>query len=198
MNLEDFQQNEQYADSEIDETEILFTIEFDEVDVDFEIDVVDAFIFFFISIMSIFALSAESIFFVRRQSIVDTFEPVEHERVRIFTLNDFGVVLNFWCEKIDIFRNQYDGLYEILSMLKSHTTFNNLLESLTIFKRHTKNKLPILFMRKKLINFIFEKQFITTESRKKANSKLTSNEDFVFFDFKISINEINSLSFEMC
>ena len=40
MNLKDFQQNEQYANSKIDETKILFTIEFD------EIDVVDVFIFF--------------------------------------------------------------------------------------------------------------------------------------------------------
>ena len=71
-------------------------------------------------------------------------------------------------------------------MLKSHSKLNNLFESLITLKRHTKSKLFLLSMRKKRIDLIFEKQFIVVEERKKAESDLTSNENLVFFDFKVS------------
>lgn len=71
-------------------------------------------------------------------------------------------------------------------MLKSHSKLNNLFEFLIIFKRHIKNKLFLLSMRKKRINLISEKNFIVVENRKQTKSKLTSNENFVFFDFKVN------------
>lgn len=82
-------------------------------------------------------------------------------------------------------------------MLTLHEMFNNFFKSLTIFKRHTKNKFFILSMRKKFINLIFEKQFIAAENRKQINSKLTFNKNFIFFNFRINMFEFVKNSFHI-
>lgn len=183
MNLKKIQQSEQYVNSKIDE-EILPIVEFNDVDV----DVIDASISV-ISTTFIFVLSTKSAFFFRRQSVVDTSEFIEHERVRTSTLTSFDVALSFWCEETDISRNQYDDLYEMLNMFKFHVTLNSFSESLTTLKRHTKNKFFILSMRKKLINLISEKQSTAAENRKQVDSKLIFTKDLVFFDFRINIQK---------
>ena len=74
-------------------------------------------------------------------------------------------------------------------MLKSYLKLNYIFKSLNTLKRYAKNKLFLLSMRKKLINLIFEKQFIAIENRKRANLSLdlTLNENFIFFDLRIMI-----------
>ena len=74
-------------------------------------------------------------------------------------------------------------------MLKFHAALNSFFEFLIIFKRHTKGKFLILPMRSKIINLISEKQLTIAENRKQADPELTSNEDLIFFDFRISLSK---------
>ena len=189
MNLQELQQDEEYADSGLqanEEGNVLPSIEFDDVDASTGGLLGEKPSLRAPPTVPVFSLPTGSAFSSRRQSAVDISEPIEHERIRTSTLNNFGVALGLWCEETGISRNQYDGLYEILSMLKPHAALNSLPESLTTLKRHTKGELPLLPMRKKRINLIPEKLSTAAEGRKTQGPGLTPNEDLVFFDMRVS------------
>ena len=195
MNLQELQQDEDYADPDLqatEEGEVPPSIEFDEIDAETGFRLGDAPHSRAPStaaapVVPIFSLPAGSVSSSRRHSAVDTSVSLHHERIRTSTLNNFGVALGLWCEEIGLSRSQYDGLYEILCMLKPHKALNSLPESFTTLKRHTKGMLPLLPMRKKQIDLIPEKMSTAAEGRKAPGPGLTPHEDLVFFDMRVSL-----------
>lgn len=87
---------------------------------------------------------------------------------------------------MNISKNQYISLREILSIFELHSKLNSLSESYATLKNHTKKRLFLLQMRKKTISLKSEKMTIVAEKRKKFDSFINKifTKNFVFFDFK--------------
>ena len=95
MNLKELQQNQQYADSNLEvaneNDEVLLIIEFDDVDSSTSTLTEEATSIFTTSF--IFSLSTESTSSSRRQFVIDISKSIDHERIRTSTLNIFDVAL---------------------------------------------------------------------------------------------------------
>lgn len=77
---------------EIDDKNVFFIVKFDIVDN--VIDILKKIIANTTNTIFIFVLFANFVFFSRKHLIIDIFEIIEHERIRIFTFNIFDVILN--------------------------------------------------------------------------------------------------------
>lgn len=114
-----------------------------------------------ISITHIMSFSSRRFFVIEDLSIFIFYKYNYHQ------FSKFELAFELWCENVDIFRNQYISLKEILTMLKFHSQLNSLSKFYSTLKIHTKKNLFLLHMRKKIISLKFRKITTIAENKKK-------------------------------
>jgi|SRR5882762_9700280 len=70
------------------------------------------------------------------------------------TQDRFALLLSVWCEDVEVSRQQYASLLEILHSIPDTTSIHCLPRSLSTLKRNFREQFPILPLRKKQIPII--------------------------------------------
>ena len=93
-------------------------------------------------------------------------EPVPHKRRSPRETNDFVFAMGLWCNAHGISRKQYESLHQILKLLKTDINkLNALPETVGTLKKHAKQTLPLLEVRKKAVALNPEKLSIQRQAR---------------------------------
>jgi hypothetical protein len=86
----------------------------------------------------------------------DASEEVQHKR-SFNNLDNFTMLLGFWCEEAGISRRQYSALLQILETLKDIKTIQHLPRSLDTLKCHLKGQFPMLPVRRVKVTVLPDK-----------------------------------------
>ena len=121
--------------------------------------------------------------FQSRRSSNDVSKILSQYRIWNENSNSFVLILNLWCQKIDIFKNQYSNLKKILRMLKFHQKFNRLSTNYDSLRRRIKEWLSQFQLRRILIFLNVSKMSSLTERKKQYTTNEKMKKYFYFFDF---------------
>ena len=114
-------------------------------------------------------------------------EPVPHRRRDPRETNDFFVAMGLWCTEYGVSRKQYEYLRQALQLLKSDISkLDSLPETVGTLKKHVRETLPLIEIRKKSVALNPDK--LSTQRQARAaereafNPNISPTKDLYFFN----------------
>lgn len=89
-------------------------------------------------------------------TVKDDSEPIPHKRSAT-ELDPFTFAFGMWCEVSKITRHQYQSLLEVLSLAESVESLRTLPGTITTLKKYVKEQLPLLPLRRKMLDLHSDK-----------------------------------------